>query len=558
MKYIIKTITLSALASSILLGVEAPTIGDIEREVQQPKIEKEKALIPQIKLKEYKAPMKDSGKAIFIASFTFSGNSYISSEKLQELAKKYVKQNLSFKQLNELASRITKLYRKKGYFVARAYIPAQNILEKDNVLEISIIEGNYGEFKLDNNSLVKQSVIQGILDYAKREDIVSTRTLEQSMLLINDTPGVIVTKADVMPGKELGTSDFSITTQATNPYSGYIVADNYGSRYTGENRAMAGLDFNSPFGIGDKISLSTLLSEKTDLKNGKLSYSVPLMSNGLTGELSYSQTNYSLVQEYESLDAKGTSKTLEGKLSYPLVRTKLQNLYANLFITSKDLTDEIGAISESVSKDTKSLKVELDYAKNYLAFGMNTNSNISLAYTYGKLSFDNQADELDDKNGADTSGTYSKLNLILSHNIAFNSDLSLESSLKLQYALNNKNLDGSEDFSVGGAYGVKLYPDSELSAENGYVFSTELKYKLPQFYALNSSIGLFYDIGRVSMADNTVGFASRTLQDIGVGYYASYGKFFTKFQAAFKIGNEDVTSEPDTSSRILLQGGLSF
>ena len=32
---------------------------------------------------------------------------------------------------------------------------------------------------------------------------------------------------------------------------------------------------------------------------------------------------------------------------------------------------------------------------------------------------------------------------------------------------------------MGGSYGVKLYPDGELSAENGYVFNSEAKYKLP-------------------------------------------------------------------------------
>ncbi len=54
-----------------------------------------------------------------------------------------------------------------------------------------------------------------------------------------------------------------------------------------------------------------------------------------------------------------------------------------------------------------------------------------------------------------------------------------------------KNLDGSEDFSLGGAYGIKVYPDGELSAENGYLFSTELKYKLPAFNELSSQVGVF-------------------------------------------------------------------
>jgi hemolysin activation/secretion protein len=128
----------------------------------------------------------------------------------------------------------------------------------------------------------------------------------------------------------------------------------------------------------------------------------------------------------------------------------------------------------------------------------------------------------------------------------------------MQYALNNKNLDGSEDFSIGGAYGVKVYPDGELSAENGYLFSTELKYRLPTWNALNSSVGVFYDRGKAYMADNTVNFESKTLQDIGLGYYGSYKDFFGQLQVAWTANSEAVSSEPTSNSRVLFQGGWVF
>jgi hemolysin activation/secretion protein len=554
---ILKTIALSTFASSLLLGA-TPNIGDIEKQVKPPKIEKEKPTLPSIGSGEYKSPMSDSGKMLYIKSFIFSGNEYISNNELQVLAKEYEDKELTFKQLNELTSKITKLYREKGYFVARAYLPQQNVLENGNVLEIAIIEGNYGEFHLKNDSLVKDSIVQGMLDDIKDANIVSTRTLERAMLIINDTPGAIVTAADVMPGAKVGTSDFAITTEATKPYDGYIILDNTGSRYTGKNRVMAGVNFNSLSGIGDKLSFSGLVSNGADLTNGRVAYSAPLMPNGLRGELSYSQTNYSLVEEYKNLDAKGDSKTIEAKFTYPIIRTRVENFYTNLSFFNKDMKDEVGSTNDITKKDSKSLKVGLSYDRSYLAFGKNSSSKVSFNYTYGKLSFDDSAKEIADKNGADTQGNYSKINLDLSHDIALSSLFTLESSLKMQYALSNKNLDGSEDFSIGGAYGVKVYPDGELSAENGYLFSTELKYKLPTYNTLNSSLGVFYDRGRAYMSNNTVGFESKSLQDIGVGYYGSYKDFFGQFQVAWKVGNEDVTSEPNRNSRVLFQAGWVF
>ncbi|WP_428024616.1 ShlB/FhaC/HecB family hemolysin secretion/activation protein [Arcobacter sp.] len=554
---ILKTITLSTFASTVLFAA-TPNIGDIEKQIKTPKIQKEAPSLPSIGSGEYKTPMVDSGKTIFVKGFTFTGNTYISNEELQTLTKEYENKELTFTKINELTSKITKLYRSKGYFVARAYLPQQNILDNDNILEIAIIEGNYGEFHLKNNSLVKNNIVQGMLDYAKRENVVSTRTLEQSMLIINDTPGVVVTTADVMPGKMVGTSDFSITTEASKAYNGYIIIDNQGSRYTGKNRIMAGANFNSPFKIGDKISLNGLVSNGANLTNGRVAYSAPLMSNGLRGELSYTQTNYSLVKEYKALDAKGDSKTIEAKFTYPIIRTRVENLYTNFSLLSKDMKDEVSSTSDITKKDTKSLKIGFDYEKNYLAFNKNTNSKISFNYTYGRLNFDDSAKEVSDKNGANTQGNYSKINLDLEHNTALTKEFTLESSLKMQYVLANKNLDGSEDFSIGGAYGVKVYPDGELSAENGYLFSTELKYKLPTWNALNSSLGVFYDRGKAFMANNTVGFESKSLQDIGIGYYGSYKDFFGQVQVAWTANSDAVSSEPTSNSRILFQGGWSF
>lgn len=557
---IIKIISISLLTSSFLFGANIPNIGDIEKQIKTPNIEQEKASIPQINTqKEYKSPMIESGKTIFVKSVTFSGNEHIDSETLEKYTKDYENKELTFSKITELTSKITKYYRYKGYFVARAYLPTQNIQENDNVLEISIIEGNYGEFKLKNSSLVKDSSVQGMLDDAKtRDNVVSTDTLERSMLIINDTAGVEVTQADVKPGKEVGTSDFIITTDKTNRVDGYILTDNVGSRYTGKNRLMAGANINSPFNIGDKISLSGLVSNASNLLNERVAYSVPLASNGLLGEISYSQTDYNLTEDYKDLDAKGTAKTLDATLKYPVIRTRTENLYVNMNVASKDLEDKVNSTTKDTKKESQAITVGTDYDKSYMLNKFNSSSKISFNVKYGNLSFNNDTDKLTDEAGANTNGNYSKINLDLSNTIVFTNELSLDTSLKMQYALGNKNLDGSEDISIGGATGVKLYPDSEISAENGYVFNPELKYRLPNLNNVSNTVGVFYDRGRAFMADNTTGFEAKSLQDLGLGYYASYDKYFGQVQVAWNANSAEVTSEPDRNSRVLFQGGLSF
>lgn len=562
MKQINTIITLSILSSSLLLGA-TPNIGDVVKQVQPPKEVTQQKETPLVEIggaKKYAPVMAEetSGKTIFVKSFKIEGAIHIKEEVLLKRIASYANKELTFKELQEVASIITKEYRNQGYFVARAYLPVQNINENDGVITIAIIEGNYGEFKLNNDSLVKSSMVQAMLDDAKRDNVVSTHTLERAMLIINDTPGVVVTQADVMPGSKVGTSDFAIATQASKAYDGYVIVDNQGSRYTGKNRLMAGINFNSPFKIGDKISLSGLLSDSADLTNARVAYSSILMPNGLKGEISYSHTTYALDEEYKSLDAKGNSKTLDATLSYPIVRTRLENLYASLNIAHKELKDEVQSTNDTTKKDADVITLGLSYDKNYLAFGLDSQSLVQIGLTHGNLSFDDNTKRTADENGANTNGNYSKVTLDLEHTIAFTPIISLESSLQMQYALGNKNLDGSEDLSIGGANGVKVYPDGELSAENGYVFSTELKYRLPNINELSNTIGVFYDKGRVFMANNNVGFESKSLQDVGVGYYASYKDFFGKLQVAWTANSQAVSSEPTANSRILFQGGWSF
>jgi len=548
---ILKTISISTLASTFLLGA-TPNIGDIEKQIQIPKEvqPKQKELIDIGGVKKYAPPMKDdkSGKAIFVKSFKIENAINIDEKELQKLISSYNGKELTFNQLQEVTNVITKYYRQKGFFVARAYLPIQNINENDGVIIISIIEGNYGEFKLKNNSLVKDSVVQSMLNHAKRDNIVSTHTLERAMLIINDTPGAIVTQADVMPGKLTGTSDFAITTEATNKYDGYALVDNVGSKYTGKNRLMAGVNLNSVLGYGDKISISGLVSNGEDLRNGRIAYSAPLTGNGLRGEISYSQTRYYLTKEYDDLDGKGTSKTVQGELSYPVIRTRTENLYTTLSYSYKDLEDKLSG--ETNTRFVNQLVLGMDYDKSYLAFNKITSSAISLSLTGGNLN-DSKNDEIE--------GNYSKLNLDLSHNINLTQELSLSSSLKTQYALGNKNLDGSEDFTVGGDNAVKLYPTGELSAENGYVFNIEAKYKLPSINGISNSIGVFYDRGKAWMTKNTTDEPARTLQDVGVGLYTSYNNFFSKVQVAFDANSENVTAEdPNNQSRVLFQAGVTF
>ncbi|RZV19369.1 ShlB/FhaC/HecB family hemolysin secretion/activation protein [Aliarcobacter butzleri] len=555
MKLVKRVVTLSLLSSVVLLGV-TPNFnsGNIEKQIQAPK-DIPTAQKPSVELKGLKSSSAikdfDESKKAFIKDFTFSGNSKISSQELNELLKDYKAKELSFKQIQEVLSLVNKYYRTKGYFVSRAYLVSQDLEKNNNILQVSILEGSYGEFKVENSSLVNDSVIQNILDSVKDKDIIDTNSIQRVTNLINDRAGSVVTKAAISPGQKVGTSDFDIGVEATKRVNGYIVADNYGSRYTGYNRLQSLLNINSPFNIGDKISISGLVSNGADLKNGKIAYELPLNSYGLKADFGYSRTNYNLVEEYESLDAKGNSNIYEVGLSYPLLRTTNENLYLKGKYYYKDLNDYMSG-DKYEDKSISSFVTSLDYDKNYSIGNLPARIFANLNLTSGHLS---------SKDSNPNNGNYNKIDTYIANDIYFSDIFSLNSMLTAQKVLGHKNLDGNEDLSLGGVNSVRVYSYSEQSGENGYVLNLEFLTKLPNISSYSHKVGLFYDIGDVYAEKNQdTTFERKRLKDIGLGYYANYEDFFARVQMAWNANSDEIQSEYTNhkNSKLLLQAGWVF
>ena len=75
--------------------------------------------------------------------------------------------------------------------------------------------------------------------------------------------------------------------------SAIISADNYGNRYTGQNRTKGIAYINNPTKIGDHIfNMITAPTGNFDLN--KISYNFPLGRDGLRGLVSVNQLNYKI------------------------------------------------------------------------------------------------------------------------------------------------------------------------------------------------------------------------------------------------------------------------
>jgi hemolysin activation/secretion protein len=561
-----KTLTLTqvalavamAFASTVAVAQSQPEIGDALRQVQPPALPAKPApALPQVGgAPQIEVPMTalPGGAQVVVKQFEVVGNRVIDTATLAALVADGAGKSLTLPDLEALAQRITKHYRAHGYFVARAYIPAQEV--SSGIIKIRVVEGNYGEFHLKNQSLVRDDIVQGMLDDVKSADIVSLDTLERVMLIINDTPGVRVTRADVMPGTKVGTSDFAVDTQATAAYNGYVLLDNYGSVYTGKDRISFSLDTNSITGRGDRLALSGLATDTGGLLNARLGYGLPLAPNGLRGELALSQTQYQLGNTYSSLNAKGTAQALDATLTYPVRRIRAQTIEASLNMAYKDLEDKVG--TSSIPKTSSAVTLGLLVRDESKVFGMDGLTRFSLNLTAGELKINDAVTLAQDAKGANTQGSFSKANVSLSRVSLLPNAFSLTTSVSAQQVITDKNLDGSERMSVSGTNGVMAYPSGELIGSNATLVHLELARPLPAWGKLQSNWLLFGNWGQASAAKPLATDRTREISDVGIGWSANYGNAIIKAHLAHRLESTAALSEKTEQDNFLLQVGWVF
>lgn len=119
-----------------------PDAGSILRDQQKPVLEIPTRPAPAIKSDEPARPaLKPSTAKLALKGFRMTGISVFAEAELLTQVRDYVGKEVGFADLDQAAARISRYYRERGYLVARAYLPAQDI--KDGMVEIAVIEGRY-------------------------------------------------------------------------------------------------------------------------------------------------------------------------------------------------------------------------------------------------------------------------------------------------------------------------------------------------------------------------------------------------------------------------------
>lgn len=532
------------LLVNILFAANIPNSGTILKDIK-PSLKLGEKKSPALPRQEYETPITgDDVVKVLVNKFEIENNTVFSTEVLHKLIKEYEGKELTIVEIKKVANIISKYYRKEGYFVARAYIPAQNL--NNHTVKIVIIEGRYGSFKINNSSNIENSTIEKYFSKFNNETIIYMKELERQIFLINTLSGLQIVDAQISPGEKVGTSDFTVVIEASKQFEGYVIVDNYGNKYTGNERASVSGTLNSPFGYGDSLNIYVLNSFTNELKYGNVGYNFPINSSGIVANLGVSKLKYTLGDSYKSLDAYGDASVLETGVSCPMIKSSSNSLDIKGKYTHRVMSDWMN--EEDNKKRISEFTLSLESYNSMSLFERENFLYSTIAFTQGNKRLKSLTAQTNDVI-AQTAGNFSKVTIDLTHIVKFYNKTALTTKLNTQTGF-NRNLDSSQDLSVGGAYGLRAYGDNELSGDKGYLFSTELTHSLPLLYKMSHQIGLFYDTAKIwsntktwsGQEDNT-----RRLNNIGLSYMAVYKEI--NFKASFARGFGSQAEPVSQSSR---------
>ena len=518
---------------------------------------------PEIVVPDSRKPIDpEKGPKFFVKKIEVEGSTLFPKEELEALVNLDDGKEISMGVLLLLVQELTSYYVSQGYFLSKAYIPAQKL--KDGIVKINIAEGKINEIEVTGNKSLDGGEIEDRFTRVKNEGILREQTLERTLLELNDMMGVTV-RSLLKPGEFPGTSDLVLEVKESPAYSFAVDMDNYGSKFTGKNHYNFSASAGNLLKLGDQFSLRVIQSNFTQSLIAP-SFLYPINNYGTTLKFSYSHSKQALGKDRTilALHINGSSDSFELEAAHPLYRSRLGQLTAKAGYSIRE---------------SRNFRLGLPQSRDNLrAFHASLGGNYTDRFrgrTFADLKL-TQGISDGNENRALISRVKAKGNVFRTE---FNFTRFQSTGFMGSYFIIRGNGQissartlSSNLFSIGGFGTVRGFPISEYSASNGYSggieyvipFPSEIpirlgKLKLKDILSFNT----FVEGGRIKILDQVLDDRDRAISGGGFGMKINIPK--TKpwgpsynFAASFGIPFQGPPPSDGSSGILYLSGGINY
>jgi hemolysin activation/secretion protein len=320
--------------------------------------------------------------------------------------------------------------------------------------------------------------------------------------------------------------------ESTPITSSRVVADNLGSRATGQSRLIYQLFLDSPFGQAERVSALAMVSKGTRVL--QLGAAVPVGDVG--GKLQFNASR--LAYEIDGPEGlRGSAWSPSISVSWPQFFSSTVQSTESVSVSYNRLQNE--ALNLEIS-DKRITSLDVRSEGNLLLADSPVSYRVGLRVGDADLS-NNASDLKQDAQTAGVNGGFWRLSTDLAYSQRLNDSVELRIRARGQYSADN--LDSSQKMSLGGRYGVRAYPVGEAAASTAGLVQAGLRVAGQEQLAAS----VFADVGWVQRnPDPWIGWQSNNsaleneyhLAGLGVGldWKPLPGIRFTA-NAAHSVGN---------------------
>ena len=414
----------------------------------------------------------------------------------KHLAELYRTRGITFNRLGEIADRLKAYYRDQGFIMSTVYIPKQNFSKTNGTVYLSAQSGVLGKVKLNSASdlVYSDEVVSGIfknyLGRGVKADISDT------YFKLGLLPGLSVKSGFFEVGDNPGETNLIVDVDKSWGNVS-LVSDNYGSKLTGENRALTSVDWHNPLGYGDNLTMGYLYGFNPDnTQLGYLNYQFPIVLPSSYLGLSYEQNIYSALKDLGGntpVIVEGESENSGVSIKQHLVNNKDINVRMDLQVNKKT-----AMVNSEFKTDPKPTIVERKEISEIFSLGLhidfllNSIKTAVLIDTQGAWGEVSDADEISlDQEFVKFSASINTSTLMV-----FSRRLKSKFSFYISGSYSDKSLPSYEQFGIGGPDKVKAFTSSVFLGDSGLYGNVELTSNLFNLLSSRNSVGIHkLDIG---------------------------------------------------------------
>ena len=469
-----------------------------------------------------------------VKKFVFKGNTVFNKQQLEAVVAPYLGREISFAQLLQARSAITKLYVDQGYITSGAFIPVaenQKIQAEGGVFTIQIVEGKLEEINVSGSSRLKKYVQMRL--YKAASPVLNREHLLKALQLLQLDPLIERISARLSQGSQVGKSFLNVQIKAHQPIKIEAFTDNFSSPSVGSIQKGLRLTNTNLLGLGDIFSF--------DYRNndGKYAYfgiySVPLNTKNGTIKFSYANVSSNIVEPpFDEIDIIGDSRTYELSFRQPMVQEVNKNSTSEfaLGITASrqesetSLLDTPYPLSRGADDSGRTRISAIRFFQEWT-----TKNNREVFYGRSQFSFGvNAFDATINLNSPDSRFFAWRGQGIWRSRIGRRSHTFL--LLRTDLQISDRPLVAFEQFGLGGATTIRGYRQETFLTDNGFLFSAELR--TPIFIGESSKlyfipfvdVGTGWNNGELEEIANTSQQQEGTLASFGLGIQYQLGKYF--------------------------------